>query len=144
MFFFSKTKCSTLFYADICNNHPQPCHFIFNGMKSILIISLNSVYFDIKNYKISSLSSCFYDGDLFNCILIPVLSFLMNSDFHELSTCVGLYLKAVDWVAEKWEYHCSAVFLFFPFLLSLELQPIGWCYTQGGSSIKFSGDFLTW
>lgn len=43
---FSKTRCSTLFYAGICDNHPQPWHFIINGMKMILIISVNSVYFD--------------------------------------------------------------------------------------------------
>lgn len=53
-------------------------------------------------------------------------------------------LKAADWIAEKREYHCSAVFLFFSFLLSLELQPIGWGYTQGVSSIKSSGDILAW
>lgn len=77
-------------------------------------------------------------------LLIQVFSFLMNFDVDELSTCVGLYLKASNWVAEKQEYHCSAVFLFFPFLLSLDLQPIGCCYTQDGSSIKSSGDVLTW
>lgn len=30
---------------------------------------VNSVYFDIKNLKNSSLGRCFYEGDLFNCII---------------------------------------------------------------------------
>lgn len=73
---------------------------------------VDSVYFDMENLKNTSLGSCFYEGNLFNCIIISG-SLFSNEFLFWWAKCVGLYPQG-SWLG-SWERGIALLSFLFPF-----------------------------